>query len=318
MVSFRGNGDSDALVGRESAMDRNRLSTPDLHVIDSSGVMRGTSEDDVACEDINVSSLVGGLVNEYLLEDVAHDSGDDLQGSDAFDPLDLVEQAVYTCEPESVSMPSSTDLQLITCNVNSFSANGKHVMARMSGCRSIVALEEVSLTADPQGSVDKVLASQCIKALWGAPSPLIRTSNGRLRVGKGAVPGVAFLCSEDVPLVPSVPVTERAKLLVSQGRLLLAVLRGHDHPILLVNIYAPSGEVAKEQRQQMFEDVLTELLHHDDRPVILCGDWNEEPPVVLCIRDFLSGGGGFLYCQSMLIFAPTALGKRDHGLTLFV
>eukprot|EP00971_Amphidinium_carterae_P238186 4728627-Amphidinium_carterae.1 len=40
------------------------------------------------------------------------------------------EQAGFTCDAEVTSMPKKTDLQLITCNINSFAANGKHVLAR--------------------------------------------------------------------------------------------------------------------------------------------------------------------------------------------
>ena len=80
----------------------------------------------------------------------------------------------------------------------------------MRDCMNL-GLQETAVSRQAQRSLDSLFKQEGLAVVWGAPSPLTKTSSGAWRTDR-KMPGVAFVHSSDLPLFPVQMRTPRARV----------------------------------------------------------------------------------------------------------
>ena len=81
------------------------------------------------------------------------------------------------------------------------------------GEQGSLILQEVKLDEQSQARIQKVLSRRGYSILFGAPTPRLLNSRGRLRLDMGRVPGVACIYKSDTQAVHETPLTPNGQAL---------------------------------------------------------------------------------------------------------
>ena len=166
-------------------------------------------------------------------------------------------------------------IQIASLNVGGWRGNEATGIACLNESDSeyvVLALQETTLTHDGQKHATKNLSKHGYATLWGAPADLKQDKSGRYRAARGDCPGVGFVFSSSLSLTPIKPQTYAVCTWMTRGRVCMAWLKSQSFPeegLLLVNIYAPSGNEQIELRGQFHEDIANELLMWGHTPSIV-------------------------------------------------
>eukprot|EP00971_Amphidinium_carterae_P173283 3435377-Amphidinium_carterae.1 len=107
------------------------------------------------------------------------------------------------------------------------------------------------------------------KAVWGRMIDPIHNSRSVLRCNRTTCPGVAFVFSKRLEVAPLVLHTPRAKTMFDEGRLVAVRVSTPHTPVLLYNIYLPSGADAQEERETCYRTLFEELACQPRLPAII-------------------------------------------------
>ena len=191
-------------------------------------------------------------------------------------------------KPKEMEVPAHCAM---TWNIGGMKTNLEHLRYLLRAYNpSFIALQETRLSAEHQGMCQQVLRKDRYEFLAGQPARWGLGARGRQVLRIGEVPGVALIFRNDLRVSRTDVITEGAKEMYRQGRLLLAtVFPPNQGPILLCVYYASTGHQGSKERQIATELLLAEMGQHATDRVILAGDFNEDVATMQL--------GGLLQCQ---------------------
>eukprot|EP00971_Amphidinium_carterae_P306394 6088802-Amphidinium_carterae.2 len=167
-------------------------------------------------------------------------------------------------------------VQLHSFNVNGWKTNHANVLAALNNRDPhIVALQETLLDSTSGRAADGLINRLGFKAIWGNMVDPVYNSKSVLRCDRSSCPGVAFIFSKRLDVAPLVLHTQGAKTLFNSGRLVAIRVSTPHTPVLLYNIYLPSGADAQEERETCYRIMFEELACQPGLPIVILGDLNE-------------------------------------------
>ena len=167
--------------------------------------------------------------------------------------------------------------RFVTWNCSSLQRHAPEVLALEA---DLVCLQETGLTLRAQKRLSHEFESAGYSLICGAPTPLMMTKQG-WRPGRGAVPGVAVAARRHLDIRESPPITNEAKKLVKEGRMLSVSVKFRTFRALLFCLYCTSGwgSLSCDTRANQMNVVVREVASHKHIPILLAGDWNDPPSV---------------------------------------
>ena len=170
----------------------------------------------------------------------------------------------------------ATTSQLASWNL---SAMDSHASELWDLKEQVVALQEVGCSLRSQQTHSRIALRHDVQMIWGAPTPLSRSSRKFWRLAKGAVPGVALACPLSCRAAPLLPRTPAGHSLWRAGRLVMATLVLGNTRTVIGSVYILSGEHSgvRDARASCMHQLVEEVQAHHKIPMFLAGDWNVGP-----------------------------------------
>ena len=154
----------------------------------------------------------------------------------------------------------------------------------------LLLLQEVKIDERVQARIQKLLGRHGYGIIFGAPTPRIPNSKGRMRLDIGKVPGVACIYHLSTQVVGESPLTPSGQSLWKQGRLhVISIALSTGVRVRIYNHYGPSAPERSDERDQYYKELMQEIVVSPD-PVIVGGDWNLDPRNISMVATLQSLG----------------------------
>eukprot|EP00971_Amphidinium_carterae_P343365 6483082-Amphidinium_carterae.1 len=170
-----------------------------------------------------------------------------------------------------------TSVQLHSFNINGWKTNCTNLLGALDTAQPhLIALQETLLDSTSGRSADGLCHKLGFKTIWGHMADPVPNAAHTLRCNRTQCPGVGLIFSSRLDVTPLQLHTKEARALFEQGRIVAAKLATPASPVLLYNVYLPSGKQAHEERQRCYQVIFDELACQPHMPMVVLGDLNED------------------------------------------